>query len=119
MKRVMGSVGLVVSCVISCFAMLCPATLRGQENSARNRTVVVRAGHLLDVKTGKPLTNQTIIIKGDKIEQVGAGDQAIPKEATVIDLSNATVLPGLIDAHTHITFTPNFGYSRLGISVPR
>jgi len=42
-----------------------------------------------------------------------------PQDATVIDLPNATVLPGLIDAHTHITFNPNFGYSALGISIPR
>ena len=84
------------------------------------KTVVIRAGHLLDVKTGKTLTNQTIIIQGDKITKVtGAVDQIMPKDATVIDLSNTTVLPGLIDAHTHITFTTNFGYSALAISVPR
>ena len=82
------------------------------------KTVVIRAGHLLDVKTGKTLTNQTILIQGDKIASVGA-DTQVPAGAQVVDLSNATVLPGLIDAHTHITFNPNFGYSRLAISVPR
>jgi imidazolonepropionase-like amidohydrolase len=84
------------------------------------KTVVVRAGRLLDVKSGKMLSNQTIIIHGDRITSVGtAADQALPADAAVIDLSNATVLPGLIDAHTHLTFTTNFGYSRLGISIPR
>jgi imidazolonepropionase-like amidohydrolase len=84
------------------------------------KTVVVRAGRLLDVKSGKMLSNQTIIIHGDKIASVGTvTDQLVPTDATVIDLSNATVLPGLIDAHTHLTFTTNFGYSRLGISIPR
>src|SRR5271169_7150509 len=82
------------------------------------KTVVVRAGHLLDVKTGRTLSNQTIVIHGDKIASVGS-DAQVPAEAQVVDLSNATVLPGLIDAHTHITYTPNFGYSRLGVSVPR
>ncbi len=82
------------------------------------KTVVIRAGHMLDVKTGKILTGQTIVIQGDKIANVGGGAR-VPSDATVIDLPNATVLPGLIDAHTHITFTPNFGYSRLAISVPR
>src|SRR6266852_1253642 len=82
------------------------------------KTVVIRAGHMLDVKTGKILTGQMIVIQGDKIANVG-GDARVPSDATVIDLPNATVLPGLIDAHTHITFTPNFGYSRLAISVPR
>ena len=87
---------------------------------ATTKTVVIHAGHLLDVKTGKTLTNQTIFIQGDKITQVAAAsDQPLPKDATVIELPNATVLPGLIDAHTHITMTTNFGYSRLGISIPR
>ena len=79
------------------------------------KTVVIHAGRLLDVKTGKTLTNQTIIIQGDKISQVGGiRDQLLSKDATVIELPNATVLPGLIDAHTHVTFTTNFGYSQPG-----
>ena len=82
------------------------------------KTVVIRAGHLLDVKTGKTLANQTILIQGDKIASVGS-DAQVPAGAQVVDLSKATVLPGLIDAHTHVTYTPNFGYSRLAISVPR
>src|SRR6202051_2769436 len=82
------------------------------------KTVAIRAGHLLDVKTGKTLSNQIIVIQDDKIVSVGSGTQ-IPAGAQVIDLSNATVLPGLIDAHTHITGTTNFDYSRLGISIPR
>src|ERR1035441_1632364 len=88
-------------------------------------TVITRAGRLLDVKTGKTLTNQTIVIEGDKIVSVGAGDQGYTAARTgvsaphVIDLSNATVLPGLIDAHTHLTMNPNFGYSMLANSVAR
>ena len=93
-------------------------TLCAQEPAAKVKTVVVHAGHLLDVKTGKMLSNQTIVIQGDRIASVGS-DAQVPAGAQVVDLSNATVLPGLIDAHTHITFNPNFGYSSLAISVPR
>jgi len=85
---------------------------------AAGKTVVVHAGRLLDVKSGQTLTNQTIIIQNGKIASVG-GKAELPAGATVIDLPTATVLPGLIDAHTHVTFNPNFGYSTLGISVPR
>jgi imidazolonepropionase-like amidohydrolase len=90
-----------------------------QEQSAGH--VVVRAGRMLDVKTGNVLTNQAIVIDGDKITSLGPADHAKPPAgATVIDLPNATVLPGLIDAHTHITFNPgDTGYTGLGISVPR
>jgi imidazolonepropionase-like amidohydrolase len=90
---------------------------RGQQ-ALPVKTVVIRAGRMLDVKTGKTLTGQTIVIQGDKIASVGT-DAQVPAGAAVIELPNATILPGLIDAHTHITFNPNFGYSRLGISVPR
>src|ERR1700733_10182683 len=83
-----------------------------------SNTVVIRAGHLLDVKTGKSLANQTIVIQGDKIASVGS-DARVPAGAQAIDLPNATVLPGLIDAHTHLTMTTNFGYSQLAISIPR
>ena len=101
------------------FALLGLAgTLGWGQQAPSAKIVVIHAGHMLDVKTGKTLSGQTIVIQGDKIASVGA-DAQVPAGATVIELPNATVLPGLIDAHTHITFTPNFGYSRLAISIPR
>jgi len=78
----------------------------------------VHAGHLLDVKTGKMLNNVLVTIKGDRITGVSAG-QAAPAGGHVIELPNSTLLPGLIDAHTHLTFDPNFGYQELGVSIPK
>jgi len=90
------------------------------QTSAPVRHVVVRAGRLLDVTTGNTSQNQAIVIEDDKIVSVGpAGEVKAAPDSTVIDLPNATVLPGLIDAHTHLTFNPSFGYETLGISVPR
>jgi imidazolonepropionase-like amidohydrolase len=89
-------------------------------SQAAPRRVVVRAGKVLDVKTGQTLTKQAITIEGDKIVDVGPAGNAKTDVATIIDLPNATVLPGLIDSHTHITFDPKgLGYESLGISVPR
>ena len=85
------------------------------------KRVMVRAGHLLDVKSGKMLADQAILIEGDKIVSIGPASQvkAAP-DTTTVDLSNATVLPGLIDAHTHLTFdSSSVGYAGLGISAPR
>jgi imidazolonepropionase-like amidohydrolase len=89
------------------------------QTSATGRTVV-HAGKLLDVKTGKIATDQVIVIEGDKIVSVGpaAAVKAVANER-MINLPNATVLPGLIDAHTHLTSNPSFGYESLAISVPR
>lgn len=61
----------------------------------------IRAGRLLDVESGRTLLNQVILVAGGKIQAVGAG-VAIPDGAKVIDLSGMTVLPGLIDCHTHL-----------------
>jgi imidazolonepropionase-like amidohydrolase len=84
------------------------------------RHVVVHAGHVLDVKTGKMLANQTLVIEDGRIISAGAaGEVKIPADAVHIELPNATVLPGLIDAHTHLTMEPRFGYDTLAISVPR
>jgi|KBSSwiStaDraftv2_1062776.scaffolds.fasta_scaffold75528_4 imidazolonepropionase-like amidohydrolase len=63
---------------------------------------VIKAGRMIDTINGRVLTDQVIIIEGDRIKEVGSG-LAIPAGATVIDLSKMTVLPGLTDAHTHIT----------------
>ncbi len=77
---------------------------------------------MLDVKIGKMLDNVTVSIEGDKVTGVSAGQNS-PAEsqagARVINLPNATLLPGLIDAHTHLTFDPNFGYQELGVSIPK
>ncbi len=84
------------------------------------RHVAVHAGHLLDVKSGKILADQVVVIEGGKIISSGAAAEAkVPSDAVRIDLPNATILPGLIDAHTHLTMDPQFGYERLAISVPR
>jgi imidazolonepropionase-like amidohydrolase len=74
--------------------------------AADSPEVYVRAGKLLDVRSGKMLTDQIIVIRGERIERVGsAAEIHVPQGATVVDLSGATVLPGLIDAHTHIFLT--------------
>ena len=74
---------------------------------------VVRAGHLFDSKTGTLLANQVVVIEGDKILEVGpAGKVKIPAGATVTDLSHETVLPGLVDMHTHMFNALKPGISR-------
>ncbi|MGA9498076.1 MAG: amidohydrolase family protein [Terriglobales bacterium] len=65
------------------------------------QVTVVRAGRLIDPDSGTVLTNQVIVIKDGKIQAVGSA-LAVPANATVIDLSDKTLLPGLIDCHTHL-----------------
>ena len=75
--------------------------------------VAVRAGRLFDSKTGQMLVNQVVVLDGERITEVGPADSVkIPTDAQVIDLGQATVLPGLIDAHTHIFNPPKPGMSR-------
>jgi imidazolonepropionase-like amidohydrolase len=65
--------------------------------------IAIRAGHLFDTKTGQMLTKQVVILSGDRITEAGPqAEVKIPAGAQVIDLRQATVLPGLIDAHTHM-----------------
>ena len=83
--------------------------------------VILHAGRLMDVRSGKTLTDQAVVIEGNKIVSVGRMAQANRSSGDrLIDLPNATVLPGLTDAHTHLTGDPqDVGYQALGISVPR
>lgn len=70
-------------------------------NITRAQIVVVKAGKLIDPVAGLAASNQIILIEKDKIKAIGP-DIKVPAGATVIDLSLSTVMPGLIDAHTHL-----------------
>jgi imidazolonepropionase-like amidohydrolase len=75
--------------------------------------IAVRAGRLFDSKTGEMRTNQLVLISGDRITDVGPANKLkIPAGAQVVDLSHETVLPGLIDLHTHMFNPPKPGMSR-------
>ena len=68
--------------------------------------IAIRAGRLIDVVSGRTLTDQVILIRGTKIAAVGA-DVSIPPGAQVVDLSHMTVLPGLVDCHPHLADLAN------------
>jgi len=94
---------LALTLLLAAGAMAQPAA-----QPAAIRTLI-RVGHLLDVKTGKLLDAETIVVVGDTIQSIAptGSVQAQPTD-TIVDLGRLTVLPGLIDVHTHITFDTNF-----------
>ena len=71
---------------------------------ASAQVTAIRAGRLVDTEAGTTAANQVILVEGGKFTAVGP-DVAIPADATVIDLSDLTVLPGLVDAHNHLALT--------------
>lgn len=74
-------------------------------NSPPPTPKLIRAGRLLDVRNGKYVSDQGILTEGERIKEVGPWEEArvhAPKDATVIALSTATVMPGLIDCHSHL-----------------
>lgn len=75
-------------------------------NGQTSTVTMIKAGKLIDTIGGKVLTNQMILIEGERIKAVGA-NLTIPAGAKVIDLSNATVVPGFIDTHVHLTGDPS------------
>jgi len=93
---VIRKIGLLTLCCVF-LAAQAPA----QQASAAAPLIAIRAGKFIDVEAGRTLSDQLILVRGTKIEAVGA-NLKIPEGVQVIDLSNMWVLPGLVDCHTHL-----------------
>ncbi len=91
---------------------------KAQEPPSANSVTMVHAGRLFDAPSGRMLDGQDILIRGNRIEQVGPR-LSVPAGAHEINLRDATVLPGFIDVHTHLVGSNHAGYEALGVSVPR
>ena len=93
MRRIAALILILVAVSASLFAQTPP-----------KQTVLIRAGRLIDVRNGRVLNDQAILIESDRVKEVGPANQLASKAAgaRVVDLSGATVLPGMIDCHTHI-----------------
>lgn len=98
---------LLFVCLLSAFAF-----------AQQTKVVAIKAGRVLDVRTGQMIPNAFIVIEGERITAVGA-NITVPTGAEVIDLKTMTVLPGLIDSHTHLTFSPANAASSIRQSIPR
>jgi len=86
----------------------------GRHLASPDQVVVIRAGRLFDADSGEMLENQLVLVRGDRIENVGASID-VPQGAQVVDLSDATVLPGMIDTHVHLNTGGTEGGQQPGI----
>jgi len=116
--RKISKLGMAIAVIL---AMLAGRTNLAEAQEKKPTRTVIRAGRVLDVRTGAMRPNQAIVIDGDKITQIVAAADAPANGVDVaIDLPDATLLPGLIDMHTHLTFElSSLGYTGLGISTAR
>jgi imidazolonepropionase-like amidohydrolase len=96
--------------VIAALLVVVPAGAQKQEKPVKR--LAIRAGLLIDGRGGPPVADAVILIENDTIKAVGP-KSPVPAGAEIIDLSRATVLPGLIDCHTHITNQPSDYYESL------
>ncbi len=93
-----------IAALLACIA-LGAFTASAQAPPAAPKTTLIKAGRMLEVRSGSYLANQGILIEGETIKQIGPLaeiERRAPQDAVVIDLSKATVLPGLIDCHAHL-----------------
>ena len=117
MKALVAQGSLLLSLAFTQFAA---TTLAADESPTPNR-ILIRAGHVIDVRTGHEAVDQTIVVTAGAISGIAA-TAATPKGAQdrEIDLRNMTVLPGLIDVHTHLTMDTNFDpYHELSTSIAK
>jgi len=93
---------IAILTVVSALAV--PASA-GQPLASSGKIVVIKAARLIDGVNNAPINNAVVIVTGDRITAVGTGLQT-PMGAAVVDLGQATILPGFIDCHTHVTGQP-------------
>src|SRR5262245_42501693 len=98
----------LILCLLLVFSIKPASAQNGDQNRPPERTAI-KAGRLIDTKNGTVIENAVILVEGDKIASVGVGLN-IPAGVEIIDLKDKTVLPGLIDCHTHITAQPGNYY---------
>ena len=87
------------------FGLFLPAITGAQTPTAPTRSYVIRAAHLVDGKSDKVQDNAAVVVEGDRIVAVGSQSEVasrVPANAQIVDLGGATILPGLIDNHTHV-----------------
>jgi imidazolonepropionase-like amidohydrolase len=120
-KKTVGRTGQLEFVMAFALAMLSGIGGTARAQSPALKRTIVRPGRVLDVRTGQMRANQAIVIEGDKIAQVvTSGEVKTAAGDTTIDLPDSTLLPGMIDAHTHLTFElSSLGYQGLAISTAR
>jgi imidazolonepropionase-like amidohydrolase len=90
------------------------------QTAPASQVVVIHAGKLFEAESGRLVDHPTVVISGNRIESVTSGGAHTPSTGRIIDLGDATLLPGFIDVHTHLTMSVGSGgYEMLGISTPR
>jgi len=107
--------------IVAALAAIVGMAITASAQAPTPKRTVIRAGRVLNVRTGELRSNQTIVIEGDKISQIApSGEVKAAAGDTTIDLPDATLLPGLIDMHTHLTFElSSLSYEGLKISTAR
>src|SRR5437879_2674159 len=102
-NRMLKTVAKQCSGCIATLVILLASTAGTAQIIPAAETIVIRAGKLFDAASGRLTERPVVVVKGDRIESVESGTAKIPADAHVIDLGDATLLPGFIDVHTHLT----------------
>src|SRR5437016_6902597 len=119
--RPVGKVGRWEAAFAAILTILAGRAVTANAQGQAPKRTVIRAGRVLNVRTGELRANQAIVIEGDKISQLSPSAEVKAAVGdTTIDLPDATLLPGLIDMHTHLTFElSSLSYEGLKISTAR